>query len=43
MLSVPTVITGEDYSFHSLADGGLLELPFNFENAPLVVALEVHS
>jgi chemotaxis protein CheX len=43
MLSVPTVITGADYSFHSLADAGPLEVSFAFEGSPIVVALEVHS
>jgi chemotaxis protein CheX len=43
MLSVPTVITGGDYSFHSLADAGPMEVMFLFEGAPVVVALEVHS
>jgi len=43
MLSVPTVITGGDYSFHSLADAGPLEVMFLFEGAPVMVSLEVHS
>jgi chemotaxis protein CheX len=43
MLSVPTVITGADYSFHALADAGPLEVLFTFEGAPINVALEVHS
>ena len=43
MLSVPTVITGADYSFHSLADGGPMEVMFLFEGAPVLVSLEVHS
>ncbi len=43
MLSVPTVITGADYSFHSLADEGQLEVMFRFEGSLVVVALETHS
>ncbi|HEY1265162.1 MAG TPA: chemotaxis protein CheX [Terriglobales bacterium] len=43
MLSVPTVISGGDYSFHSLADAGPMEVMFLFERAPVVVALEIHS
>ena len=43
MLSVPTVITGADYSFHSLADAGQLEVMFRFEDSPVVVSLETHS
>ena len=42
MLSVPTVITGADYSFHSLADAGPLEVMFLFEGSPLLVSLEIH-
>lgn len=43
MLSVPTVITGADFSFHSLADAGPLEFCFLFEGQPVQVALEIHS
>jgi len=43
MLSVPTVITGEDYNFHSLADGGSLGVTLLFEGAPVLIALELHS
>ena len=43
MLSVPTVITGGEYSFHSLADGGCLECTMLFEGAPIVIRLELHS
>lgn len=43
LLSVPTVITGADYSFHSLADTGPLQLWFRFQGHPLQVVLEIHS
>jgi chemotaxis protein CheX len=43
MLSVPTVISGGDYMFHSLADAGTIEIVMTFENHPIVIALEVHS
>ena len=43
MLSVPTVITGADYTSHSLGDGRPLELWFRFHGRPFGVALEVHS
>jgi chemotaxis protein CheX len=43
MLSVPTVITGADYSFHALADASPLEVTFAFEGLPISVALEIHS
>jgi chemotaxis protein CheX len=43
MLSVPTVVTGADYSFHSLADAGSIEVRLKFEGIPLLVTLEIHS
>ena len=43
MLSVPTVITGEDYQLHSLAEGDRIELPFMYEGESLWIALEVRS
>jgi chemotaxis protein CheX len=41
LLSVPTVITGNDYSLHSMTDAPALELHLQFENAPLVVSLQI--
>ena len=41
MLSVPTVITGNDYSLHSLGDSPALEVRLQFENMPLIICLEV--
>jgi chemotaxis protein CheX len=43
LLSVPTVITGADYTSHSLADKRPLELWFRFHGRPFGVALEIHS
>jgi chemotaxis protein CheX len=43
MLSVPTVITGGEYSFHSLADGDCLETTMLFEGAPVTIRLELHT
>jgi chemotaxis protein CheX len=43
LLSVPTVIIGEDYCMHSLADGGSIELTLKFEGTPICAALEIHS
>jgi chemotaxis protein CheX len=43
MLSVPTVITGSDYSCHSMADSGALEVGLLFEGAPITIAVEIHS
>jgi hypothetical protein len=41
MLSVPTVVTGNDYSLHSLADSPPLEVRLQFEDQPLIISLEV--
>ena len=43
MLSVPTVVTGAEYDFHPLSDGGSFETVLLFEGAPLVIRLEVHT
>jgi len=43
MLSVPTVITGADYSMHALADSAKIETHLLFEGLPLIVSIEVHS
>lgn len=43
MLSVPTVITGSDYNFRSMADSGPLEVVLLFEGAPINVGVEIHS
>jgi chemotaxis protein CheX len=43
MLSVPTVITGADYSLHPLTDSGRIETQLLFEGSPLVITIEVHS
>jgi chemotaxis protein CheX len=43
MLSVPTVIKGEEYTFYSLADGELLETFMKFEDSVLAVSLRLHS
>jgi len=42
MLSPPTVITGSDYSLHSLADSPL-ETRLLFEGMPIVISLQIHS
>jgi chemotaxis protein CheX len=42
-LSVPTVITGGDYHFHSLADGESFEVTVLFEGQPIVVSLALHT
>jgi chemotaxis protein CheX len=43
MLSVPTVVSGEEYSFHSLADGNSVETVLLFEGAPVAVRLQLQS
>jgi chemotaxis protein CheX len=43
LLSVPTVISGGEYQFRSLADGDLLDVCVLFEGAPVTVRLELHS
>jgi len=43
MLSVPTVITGKDFSVHALSDTAGLEFRFLFEDMPVVITLEIHS
>ncbi len=43
MLTVPTVITGNDYSLHSLADSGALDVRLLFESVPIAITLQIHS
>ncbi|HEX4075518.1 MAG TPA: chemotaxis protein CheX [Candidatus Acidoferrales bacterium] len=43
MLSVPTVITGKDYSMRSLTDYPALEVRLELDGMPIVVSLEIHS
>jgi chemotaxis protein CheX len=43
MLSVPTVVSGGEYSYHSLADGESLETTMLFDGSPVVIRLELHS
>jgi chemotaxis protein CheX len=43
MLSVPTVITGGDYSVHPQASDPALRALMTFESAPVVLSLEIHS
>src|SRR5579863_4071465 len=43
MLSPPTVVTGSDYSLHSLAESPGLEISLLFERMPLVISLQIHS
>ena len=42
MLSVPTVITGGDYSVHSMVNENI-HVTLLFEGEPVVLSLEIHS
>lgn len=43
LLSVPTVITGNDYSLHSMIDAPKLEVRLQFEGRPLVISLQIND
>jgi chemotaxis protein CheX len=43
MLSVPSVVSGGAYRFHSLADGTSVETVALFEGGPVVVRLQLHN
>ena len=43
MLSVPTVIRGEDYEMVTIADGEQVVVCVGYEHAPIWVSLAVHS
>jgi chemotaxis protein CheX len=43
LLSVPAVITGNGYRFHSLAGGESMQTCVALESLPLVVRLDVHD
>ncbi|MGB8013230.1 MAG: chemotaxis protein CheX [Terriglobales bacterium] len=43
MLSVPTVISGDNYTTHSLAIGSRMEVPLLFEGEPVWFSLETRD
>jgi|HubBroStandDraft_5_1064220.scaffolds.fasta_scaffold03847_9 chemotaxis protein CheX len=43
MLSVPSVISGGEYSFHTMAEGNSLETILLFEDAPIAVRLQLQN
>jgi CheY-specific phosphatase CheX len=43
MLSPPSVITGNDYNIHSMAESPSLEISLLFESMPIQVCLQIHS
>lgn len=42
-LSVPTVITGEDYSLRALTNDRTIEVRLMFEGSPLVFSINLHN
>ncbi len=43
MLSVPTVISGNDYNLHSMAGSPAVEVRFLFEDHPMLISLQVND
>ena len=43
LLSVPAVVTGDAYRFHSLAGGESLQTILLLDGAPLVIRLDLHA
>jgi chemotaxis protein CheX len=43
MLSVPSVVSGEEYSLHSLAEGNTVQTVLIFEGDPVVIRLQLQS
>ncbi|HUB03233.1 MAG TPA: chemotaxis protein CheX [Terriglobales bacterium] len=43
VLSVPTVIIGEEYSVRSLADGDSIQTVMRFNDSQVVIMLQLHS
>ena len=43
MLSVPTVVSGGQYTYHSMADGNFMETVLMFEGAPVAVRLQLQA
>ena len=43
MLSPPTVVTGSDYTLHSVAESPGLEIMLLFERMPMLISLQIHS
>jgi len=43
VLSVPTVIQGEEYCVRSLADGNSLQTVMHFQDSQLVITLQLHN
>lgn len=43
LLSVPAVVTGRAYRFHSLAGGESLQTVLTLDGSPLVIRLDIHA
>jgi CheY-specific phosphatase CheX len=43
MLSVPSVISGAEYKFHSLVDGSSVQTVALFKNEPVVIRLQLKN
>ena len=43
LLSVPAVVTGKGYHFHSLAGGESLQTTLTLDGQPLVIRLDIHD
>jgi chemotaxis protein CheX len=43
MLSPPTVVTGSDYTLHSLSDSPTVEVRLGFEGMLIVITLQINS
>ena len=43
MLSVPSVIMGQDYDVHSPADSETIEIRLLFENKLILICLSIHA
>jgi chemotaxis protein CheX len=43
MLSPPTVVTGSDYTLHSMADSPAIEVRLFFEGMLITISLQINS
>jgi chemotaxis protein CheX len=43
MLSVPTVVSGEDYELYTMVDGERFQIAMNFEGLPIWITLSIHN
>jgi chemotaxis protein CheX len=43
LLSVPTVVTGSDYSLRSVTDSPALEVKMLFEGMPVIISFQIHN